>query len=148
MFVTRWALGVLAMDCWPWMLAMDGAPSGSSAAGRAADRETPQAKARIYVADVSISGELVTAFFSAFWLRSSVVSAAGAHWHAGARSCNGARACSCTRRETPQAKARMYESDVLVSGELDTVFFSAFWLRSSVVSVLISLISGIQVIDL
>ena len=28
------------------------------------------------------------------------------------------------------------------------VFFSAFWLRSSVVSVLISLISGIQVIDL
>ena len=31
---------------------------------------------------------------------------------------------------------------------LAAVFFSAFWLRSSVVSVLISLISGIQVIDL
>ena len=31
----------------------------------------------------------------------------------------------------------------LSSADLDAVFFSAFWLRSSVVSVLISLISGI-----
>ena len=36
----------------------------------------------------------------------------------------------------------------LVGVFLVAVFFSAFWLRSSVVSVLISLISGIQVIDL
>ena len=36
----------------------------------------------------------------------------------------------------------------LVGVFLAAVFFSAFWLRSSVVSVLISLISGIQVIDL
>ena len=37
---------------------------------------------------------------------------------------------------------------LLVGVFLAAVFFSAFWLRSSVVSVLISLISGIQVIDL
>ena len=36
----------------------------------------------------------------------------------------------------------------LPGGVLVTVFFSAFWLRSSVVSVLISLISGIQAIGL
>ena len=46
--------------------------------------------------------------------------------------------CERSRRRTPQMPSTYTQA-----AAIETVFFSAFWLRSSVVSVLISLISDI-----